>query len=306
MRRKEARKRAGVVPILLAGCAGYLLGNAHIAAFRSDGPAGLSASQIFSSQTFNSQGSASQAVALRFPLEWKDASLTTASLLRTAATKLHAPRSPAVAGTATEARETQLAMFDPQPMVPQAGLDTTTQATFQTASAEDALPAPEMRALSPAASSELPAPLDIQPATQPAVSSPPQMPAQKSAPAAAQPAAKVAAAPRRPVNDRPGYILNDTQIASIKERLHLTADQEQMWPAVEAALRNIAYTRAQQARGRGVPASGPTQTAAIDPNAVQGLKSAAVPLILSFNSEQKEEVRNLAHVMGLDQLASQF
>ena len=124
MRRKEARKRAGVVPILLAGCAGYLLGNAHIAAFRSDGPADLSASQIFSSQTFNSQGSASQAVALRFPLEWKDASLTTASLLRTAATKLHAPRSPAVAGTATDARETQLAMFDPQPMVPQAGLDT--------------------------------------------------------------------------------------------------------------------------------------------------------------------------------------
>jgi hypothetical protein len=39
---------------------------------------------------------------------------------------------------------------------------------------------------------------------------------------------------------------------------------------------------------------------------VQGLKSAAVPLIMSFNSEQKEEVRNLAHVMGLDQLASQF
>jgi hypothetical protein len=31
-----------------------------------------------------------------------------------------------------------------------------------------------------------------------------------------------------------------------------------------------------------------------------------VPLILSFNAEQKEEVRNIAHVMGLDQLASQF
>jgi len=77
-------------------------------------------------------------------------------------------------------------------------------------------------------------------------------------------------------------------------------------PAVEAALRNIAYARAQQARGRGAPVSGETQAAAIDPNAVQGLKSAAVPLILSFNSEQKDEVRNLAHVMGLDQLASQF
>jgi hypothetical protein len=97
-------------------------------------------------------------------------------------------------------------------------------------------------------------------------------------------------------------MLNDTQIASIKQRLHLTPDQEQMWPAVEAALRNVAYARA-----RAVPVS-TVQAAAVDPNSaeVQGLKSAAVPLIMSFNDEQKEEVRNLAHVMGLDQLASQF
>jgi hypothetical protein len=27
---------------------------------------------------------------------------------------------------------------------------------------------------------------------------------------------------------------------------------------------------------------------------------------MSFSSEQKDEVRSLAHVMGLDQLASQF
>ncbi len=73
----------------------------------------------------------------------------------------------------------------------------------------------------------------------------------KPAPVASQPAPaqKVAAsAPHPHINDRPGYVLNDTQIASIKDRLHLTPDQEQMWPAVEAALRNIAYTRAQQAR----------------------------------------------------------
>jgi hypothetical protein len=288
MRRKEAQKRAGVVPILLAGCVGYLLGNAHIAAFRSTDLTDLSAAE---------------SVALRFPLELKDASLATGSLLRTAAMKLHAPRSTAVVGSSTDVREAEFAMFSPQPMVPQAGLDTTSQATFQTASAEDTLPASGMSAPSQAASSE-PAP---QPTMQPAVSLPPtQRPAQKSGTPAAQPAPKVAAAPHRPVNDRAGYMLNDTQIASIKERLHLTPDQEQMWPAVEAALRNIAYARAQQARGRGAPVSGETQAAAIDPNAVQGLKSAAVPLILSFNSEQKDEVRNLAHVMGLDQLASQF
>jgi hypothetical protein len=103
---------------------------------------------------------------------------------------------------------------------------------------------------------------------------------------------------------RPSYILDDAQIASIKVRLHLTPDQERMWPAVEAALRNMAYKRTQQAAARGGARN--AQAAAVDPEAVEGLKSAAVPLIMSFNSEQKEEVRSLAHVMGLDQLASQF
>ena len=123
----------------------------------------------------------------------------------------------------------------------------------------------------------------------------------------APPAAKPAYSPPRPAAgaavrpsttaahpsaaSRTSYILDDAQIASIKTRLHLTPDQEQMWPAVEAALRNMAYKRTQQA---------------VDPEAVEGLKSAAVPLIMSFSSEQKEEVRSLAHVMGLDQLASQF
>jgi hypothetical protein len=77
-----------------------------------------------------------------------------------------------------------------------------------------------------------------------------------------------------------------------------------MWPAVEVALRHMAYKRTQQASARGAARN--VQTAAVDPEAVEGLKSAAVPLIMSFSSEQKEEVRSLAHVMGLDQLASQF
>jgi hypothetical protein len=80
-----------------------------------------------------------------------------------------------------------------------------------------------------------------------------------------------------------------------------------MWPAVEAALRNIAYTQAREAHRRGAPTNA-AQLASADPNSVevQGLKSAAIPLLMSFNDEQKDEVRNLAHVMGLDQLASQF
>jgi hypothetical protein len=118
-------------------------------------------------------------------------------------------------------------------------------------------------------------------------------------------AAKTSAAPAHPpAASRAGYILDDAQIASIKTRLHLTPDQERMWPAVEAALRNMAYKRTQQAAARGAARN--VQAAAVDPEAVEGLKSAAVPLIMSFNSEQKEEVRSLAHVMGLDQFASQF
>jgi hypothetical protein len=113
-----------------------------------------------------------------------------------------------------------------------------------------------------------------------------------------------AAVPHR-ANKR-SFLLNDAQIAGIKERLHLTADQVRMWPAVEAALRNIAYAKERYARRHSAPAT--TEVASIDPNAaeVQDLKSAAIPLIMSFSDEQKNEVRSLAHGMGLDQLASEF
>ena len=104
--------------------------------------------------------------------------------------------------------------------------------------------------------------------------------------------------------NRPGFVLNDAQIASIKERLHLTLDQERMWPSVEAALRSIAYAKERDANRRGAAVA----VVSLDPDSaeVQDLKSAAVPLIMSFDDEQKNEVRNLAHVMGLDRLASQF
>jgi hypothetical protein len=178
-----------------------------------------------------------------------------------------------------ESMEPQAAALAPQAGQEQVGQDT---ASIQTASAEPTdLPAANL-ATSPAAA--------------------PSVPPQK--PASVLPAMKAASAPAH-VNNRPGYMLNDAQIASIKGRLHLTPGQEEMWPAVEAALRNMAYTHVPQHRGHGATA-GDTQTAAVDPQAVQGLKSAAVPLIMSFNTEQKDEVRNIVHVMGLDQLASQF
>jgi hypothetical protein len=266
-----------IVPVLLAACVGYLLGNAHIEAFRTAGV------------------TAADAVASRFPQnltqDWRNASLTAATAFRAAAVKLHDPKSDIVAGIVAAGSDTELALLDPEPMAPQtrqdASPDTMPQAALQTASADasEPLPAPIVNPQAPAL------PVARKPVQSPAAAVP-------------APTVRVAAmVPHRPVNERPGYILNDAQIASIKARLHMTPDQEQMWPAVEAALRNMAYTHPPQTRGR---ASGETQTATVDPNAVQGLKSAAVPLILSFNDEQKEEVRNLVHVMGLDQLASQF
>jgi hypothetical protein len=93
-------------------------------------------------------------------------------------------------------------------------------------------------------------------------------------------------------------VFNDAQIASIKTRLKLSSYQERMWPSVEAALRNISYRK--DARG--------SRMATVDPNSpgVQQLKSAAFPMIMSFSPEQKDEVRQLARIMGLEQVASSF
>lgn len=133
------------------------------------------------------------------------------------------------------------------------------------------------------------------------VDAPNSMPASPAPPSPAK-AANPAAAKPVPHVTRARFGLDDAEIAHIKERLHLTPDQQRMWPPVEAALRNLAYRRAREARRRG----GTVQLADADSAEVQGLKSAAIPLLMSFNDEQKGEVRNLAHGMGLDRLANEF
>jgi Tfp pilus assembly major pilin PilA len=95
--------------------------------------------------------------------------------------------------------------------------------------------------------------------------------------------------------------LSDAQISGIKERLHLTSDQEYYWPGIEQALRGIAR-KVQAARQ-----SNPNANAAsIDPDSaeVQQLKSAAMPLLFQLREDQKEEVRKLARVIGLEKVAS--
>jgi hypothetical protein len=122
------------------------------------------------------------------------------------------------------------------------------------------------------------------------------------------PKAQAASAPVRRATSRSSNVLNDAQIASIKQRLKLTAEQERMWPAVEAALRKIVYTKnAMNPQTRAAQSTG-SATPYIDPSSaeVQQLKSAALPLIMRLNDEQKREVKMLAYVMGLEAVASQF
>jgi hypothetical protein len=115
------------------------------------------------------------------------------------------------------------------------------------------------------------------------------------------------AAPYR-VTSRLSNVLNDAQIASIKRRLKLTAEQEQMWPAVEAALRKIVYTKNAMNPHTQAAQSSASPTAYIDPSSaeVRQLKYAALPLLMRLNDEQKREVKMLAYVMGLEAVASQF
>ena len=107
--------------------------------------------------------------------------------------------------------------------------------------------------------------------------------------------------------NRHGFVLNDAQIASIKSRLHLSPDQEQMWPAVEAALRTSpTRSRATVAARAAAPPAPKSLRSIRTARKCRASSRPHLPLIMSFSDEQRSEVRGIAHVMGLDQLASQL
>ena len=216
-------------------------------------------------------------VALRFPTDWINDETTNAQAqapaLRPAGFQL----------ASADARDVSL-MFSPRP----------------TAVAV-AAPALEPRTVAPEPKAE------AKPETRPQAKSEPKSetkPAPTRSVAAAAPQRK--AAPRKS-----GELFNDAQLASIKTRLKLTEHQEQYWPPVENALRaigrSIAHAPPPRATAMGY-ASESRLAAQIDPDSaeVQQLKSAAFPLIMSMNDDQKQQVRNIAHVMGLERVASSF
>ena len=141
----------------------------------------------------------------------------------------------------------------------------------------------------------------------------PSAPAVIEAPTAAAPAATPQAPPApklaskpptpQPPQQKPYALLSDEQIAGIKDRLKLSPDQESYWPGVESALRGIA--RKLHASRQANPHAG---VASIDPDSaeVQQLKSAALPLLFQLREDQKREVRALARLIGLEQVAAQI
>ncbi len=108
----------------------------------------------------------------------------------------------------------------------------------------------------------------------------------------------------RPAPQKTYTLLSDEQIAGIKERLRLSSDQEYYWPAVETALRAVA--RKIHAARHGAPQLAGVPP--IDPDAaeVQQLKSAAMPLLFQLREDQKQEVRKLARLIGLEKVAAQI
>ncbi|OKO83670.1 hypothetical protein [Bradyrhizobium sp. AS23.2] len=127
------------------------------------------------------------------------------------------------------------------------------------------------------------------------------------APAAAEvPAVEVPAKPKvvaKPQPQKSYSLLSDAQISGIRDRLKLSSSQEYYWPSVETALRNvvrkISANKLSNPNAPGVP---------IDPNCdeVQQLKSAAMPLLFQLRDDQKEEVRKLARIIGLEKVAQQI
>jgi hypothetical protein len=229
-------------------------------------------------------------VALRFPADWMTSDEATGTA------QADVPAATPASFQLASAGETQLPagfMFSPRP-------------TYATPLQPVAAPAPQPSApavAAPVAGTKVEAKVEPKAATRPETK--PVAPTRSIAAAAPQ--------PHKPAARKKdsGELFNEAQLASIKTRLKLSDYQEQYWPPVENALRAIGRSVA-----RGTPpkttamgyASESRLAAQIDPDSdeVQQLKSAAFPLIMSMNDDQKQQVRNIAHVMGLERVASSF
>lgn len=88
-------------------------------------------------------------------------------------------------------------------------------------------------------------------------------------------------------------LLDDKQIASIKQRLKLTAAQEKYWPPVESAVRDLVLYLYNQ---RGQPLG-----KALDPDSdqVKRLIAVGMPFLAQLREDQKSQLQSLARIAGL-------
>ena len=103
----------------------------------------------------------------------------------------------------------------------------------------------------------------------------------------------IAAATR--ANPDNGDPLGAAGIERMKLALALTAEQEEFWPRIAAELRALGQAM-QKNNGKG-------QKVSLDGEAIQRLYWAAAPLITRLSHEQKLKVKQMAHIMGLHQVA---
>ena len=112
---------------------------------------------------------------------------------------------------------------------------------------------------------------------------------------ARQPGSLAITAATRKANPDDGDPLGVAGIERMKMALALTAEQEEFWPAIAAELRAL---------GKALKtAKGQAGNVTIDSEAMQRLYYAAAPLISRLSYEQKLKVKQMAHVMGLHQVA---
>jgi hypothetical protein len=102
----------------------------------------------------------------------------------------------------------------------------------------------------------------------------------------------IALATRKPQLDD-GEVLGTAGIERMKMALALTAEQEEYWPAIAAELRALGK----------LLKSHKGQNVSLDNDTIQRLYWAAAPLISRLSYEQKQKVKQMAHVMGLQQVA---
>jgi hypothetical protein len=78
----------------------------------------------------------------------------------------------------------------------------------------------------------------------------------------------------------------------IKSGLHLRPEQVAYWPAVEAAVRDVA-------RRQGSERSGHVMSIVLDSSAIHRIASAARPLISALDLQQLQAANGVANEMGL-------